>query len=461
MAGFVTNDEVYDDNRINVQIVELTVVPKVQRKMKRRSRGIKTDGETINRLSGLIDKPLITTPALVGLTPGIFKINRYVEGNVDIPGGYSATTGTFNMTVKEESDHIVKTIYVVGYTDGYDVSFKSRLFDPSVTLFINKVYITSQTKTRKGLTKPKAIDVLSVVDGSFERAEDDLHLLRAEDVLLSFASEELYGSNMDIDNTTNNTARNPVGRGVDEMSGSRIVQRVINSINQFSKKQEGFQKDDLDTMTNAHNSTLSTSLASIEFISMLSSRSNYNLVTSFSIDDLFRTFGDFDVEAEKVIHSAINTGYAHDAADINESDDDALAANEILFSIATIAAENLITHITFEANNFDGRPQGNVLDADCIIPGIDAIIMGETVLRTFLLEIWPTITENNGRDLSIFVEYTHGVKGGRVDIGYDGDNMVPFHLPTDMDGLLSPDLHTEDALNNEIRSFNRVKKLIL
>jgi len=451
-----------DEDVIEVFIQEMTILPKLDRTVKRRRRGLRVNSRNATALSNMVENTsVITDGMLAGTTPNIFKIGKETHGIVGVPNGWDVRRGIFNLILTEESDMLVKTIYISGYTEGYDLSY-SGLFDDEIVFYMNKVYVTAQTKTRRGLTAPKLIDVFSVTDASFEKDSEALYLLRTEDALLHLTCDEIYGYEADEikTNRTNEITLTPVGRSISEAVGARSIRKMLDNTNRTSKGMYYEQDDAESILTGAHNLSCSPSLNTIEFIARLSEVSNYNLVTDFTLKELFRNFGDFDVEAEKDVTSVLEGDRNRDVQDINDNDDYTLAANEIFYNISSIAAENMLTGIEFTADNLDGKPKGRVINADSIIQGINEIALGERVLRTFFVEIWGSLTNNNARDLEIVVIFSQG-DGSKLEISFDGEAFVPFYMPTYLDSLLSPDIHTLDSMNRELSGYTQLKKLIL
>jgi len=459
--------EDYDDvYTVDVRIQEINIVPKLERVIKRRKRGMRPGGRGITALSELVqNNSTITDQMIVRDTPNLYKIQRPTGNVANIPGGYEVVRGSFNMIFTEESEHSLKTIYCVGHTDGYDTSY-SGLFDDRCIFYINKVYITSQSKSRNGIGPVRIIDILSVTDGTFEHSEDDLYLLRTEDALLSFLNDGYYGDDNDnyeeIVNKTNNLSYTPIARSIGQTVGSRPLRVLLDSVIKSERKDavQNLAGTGTDKLSQAHALSVSPSLHSLEFFAVLTDKSDYNMMTSFTIEDLERHFGDVDVAAETAVRSVVEGNIDRDVADINDTDDYTLAANEILYNVSSIASENMLHGISFQANNLQGRPEGQVLEAYTVIRGIDAIRTGEIALKTFLLEIWPSLTNNNERDLEITVIHSDGNEGSKVMVSYDGEPFVPFYLPMYLDSLLSPDIHSKESYDSELRGFRQLKKLV-
>lgn len=450
------------ENKVEVRVEEINVIPKLDRKVKRRRRSIKAGSNEIRRLGELINtKPVIGNRDILAAAPNIFRIGNNTFGNIEIPNGWETTRGVFNAIITEESDSIVKTVYLTGYTDSYDTSYNG-LFDDRVVFFINKIYVTSSTKTRNGLTRPRIVDVFTVSDGTIEVSED-LYLLRTEDVLLDQTADEVFGGR-EFSNETNLITSAPVSRSVNEMVGSRVVQKMLDNSNRSRLRSEslGMREDDAELLTNAHNMSISVSLHTVEFISMLSERTEYNLVTSFTLEEIFRMFGnDVDVAAEKSVRSLVEADANRDTGDINGDDEYARCANEVFYNIGAIAATYLLSDIVFKIDNLGRRVEFKILEADTIMSGVDAFGLATLALEEFISEVWPILTENNSRDLELIASYSSDSSGAKVDVSYDGKAFVPFFLPTYLDGLLSPDIHTRDSYETEMRSFKNLNKLIM
>jgi len=453
------NEDFVNLNDTTITVEEVYITPKMERVQHRRNRSFRPNSASLGRLGELArSKPCISTSDINNVDTNLFKIGRQTYGSIDVPGGWNITKGVFNMVVKEISNNIERTLYITGYTDHYDISY-SGLFDDTVDFHINKIYVTGMS--RRGNGRPHLIDIFNVTDNTFHSTEE-LMLLRTEDATLAFLSDELYGEYDGYDspgkNTTNISSAVPVSKSSKEAIGPRMVRDVLGSLVTADSGHLG--KSRMDVLGDAYNLTVSPSLASLDFIAVLSGHTNYNTVTDFTLKELEYLFGDFEVLVEKNVKSVIAGDPTKDFADMSAYDDYALAANETLYNMGNIAAEHLLTSISFKADNLDGKAAGQVLDANTIIRGIDSISFAESALRTFLLEVWPIITENNRRTLEVVVDFSSSNRGSKVEISFDGARFEPYYLPSYMDSLLSPDVHTTDSYNSEIRSFESLVKLL-
>jgi len=121
-------------------------------------------------------------------------------------------------------------------------------------------------------------------------------------------------------------------------------------------------------------------------------------------------------------------------------------ANEVTHSISAILTDNLLSTIEFSISNKTGVHLISIKSVNSFIPGTDMNSDLENVISQIMLKVMPKVSDNNKILLDINVS-CNILTDSVISVTIGDGTKSEFVFPTFADGLYSPIISTESALN--------------
>jgi len=372
----------------------------------------------------------------------IIKINKEKIGDAKIANGWNNERFVFLLITEIKTDSGTLESYIQGYTDHKD-QIDDDTIDPRMKFHVNSVIdifraidpVTKEEIILKGdnynvIRKPENGNIVYGF-------KEDLIIIRPYDLLVNKAYEDMYEDDI-IHNKSvlhNNVVSNRANN-----TPLKFIAKIIDSYTKAAYTATPYMTP-TDTIKAASSFALENNTMHTPFIQRL-----------YCVTGEPDNF-DFDLGLLSKINPEIKecTTILNMASDreITPDDTNSLEYNiaiEMTHSISAILTDNFLSTIEFNINNKTGVPLISIQSVNSFIPGTDMNSNLENVISQIMLKVMPKISENNKFLLDINVScniLTDSVISVTIGDGVKSE----FVFPTFADGLYSPVISTESALN--------------
>lgn len=434
----------------------------------------------------------ISLNAVSKVAASIVAPSAATEGVVPIVHGWRTPRYVFLLKARTSSMHGIEQIaYYVGHTDHLDDAVSMNgLIDPNLQFHVNSVHrLRTMQRYQGGQVSSVSVSQNGAQqflfnDGSLANLQNNqlgLYKFRPGDV---FSSQNtlnaleragaLYGVNT-VDTTGTLSISGETNRRSNNIPG-QYLHTILKAYDYGISSTHANGLDEEDIVKEAYSTSQETSTFTDHLIAALrNSVYNIDVTGQFSWHDLMTvtphidqittvfdtsnvsrfTLQDLDVLDQQYRGIYGMEWNAENTQHWNGSNIETVAATLLVQAVPAMMLENLLGEMRFSMTNqnTNGSITYTIHNAHVLDPMVDSVRSVNHVINRIMMELIPTITMNN--EMPFFLLMDSSVHGDTlVYISLNGDNPVPFVMPTFADNAASPILSTSklhyDNLTNDL-----------
>lgn len=464
----------------NVKIVKLMMFPtkKSYDQVYQRSFTLNATAENLNHIAVEFDKlgvrhgNKIPINTMGNTLNNIINVDNMPIDKVYIPNGWNTQRVRYIMEVESNTNGIITSSYIQGYSEYYDPSFNNNL-DPNMLFYINS--ITNVIRTFDPITgvwnsRPyNTYNIISDLAGNPALQEVDnatKFLIRPQDINSQASMQEFSGNGINVG--TYNCELNGLVK-TSKRSNSNQFDYLNRTLNGFieSKALSSVSSNTSDIYMNAASGAGDTIINNSAFFELLRlafgdvTPNKFTLNVLHSIDPSISEPGSIHLTTEKELDMfhMFNTILDTDHTEaMLQPTPETIKAYTIIQTVNSLMLDNLITKMSLSITNETGEPVVVVTDANSIIKGIDLTMYVNRVVAGVKNLLVNKITDNGYTLVTAHVQ-SDVLGDTSISIGLNGRPLTPYRMPTYADGLYSPMINSYQGMQGVVSDFMNITDL--
>jgi len=398
------------------------------------------------------------------LTPSSMPLER-----ANIANGWGEKRFKFVLLIEISypNTNTVELDYIQGYSDFFDISYKGNI-DDNMRFVINTVSTFKRTydaMTGSVLTVPASsfnivIDETKSINNNFKSNK----LMRPVDIALGVASlKSMEDNDEDIVQMSNvGSVNNP--ELVDKttiLPSDHVATTIKHAIK--AKDSTALLGNDGDTVTQLVGQLTTPVPLNIPILRALSSiRQQFETFTLRDLQLLDPAVANPQSGKVKVIvgdqlpnMTLPQELLSEDTAETYDASLETRLSLVIHEAVAVILNKSILNSITFEIDNYNGQPVGNVLDSSSFIDGINLPVYATAFINMFIDKAWNSISNNNFMPIKLLV--TAMLESDTtIVLSIDGKPHIIYRYPTFADSKFLPLITNNEGLEAMTANYNGV-----
>lgn len=464
----------------NVKIVRLIMIPtkKQYNQVYQRSFTLNATGENLNHIATEFDKigvkygNRIPINLMGNTLHNIINVDNLPIDKVYIPNGWNTQRVRYIMEVESNTNGIITSSYIQGYSEYYDPSF-NNLLDPNMFFYINSVTNVIRTfdiKTGTWTSRPyNTYNIVTDLAGNPALQEIDnsnKYLIRPQDINAQASMQEFSGNGVSVG--AFNSELNGLVK-TSKRSNNNQFEYLNRTLNGFieSKAVSGVTSNPSDVFMNAASSAGDTIINNTAFFELLrlafgdTTPNKFTLNVLNSIDPEVSTPGFIQLTREEELDTfhKFNTvlDTEHTEAMLQPTPE-TIKAYTIIQTVNSLMLDNLITKMSLSITNETGEVEVIVTDANSIIRGIDLTMYVNRIVAGVKNLLINKITDNGYTLVTAHIQ-SDVLGDTSICIGLNGKPLTPYRMPTYADGLYSPMINSYQGMQGVVSDFMNITDL--